>query len=132
MKTVFFVACVMLFELFWALNSFGQEVFQAAPVTSSKPLLDSNEINFEKLPLNKLTRGITNTTFFWLEAPAQMCQTAKEAENELVGGSLGLMKGIFTSFLRALTGIIDVATFIIPPYDRPLMDPEYVFSRFNP
>ncbi len=131
MKKMILVICLLLFGLLWTLDVFCQEPVNTIPATNCRPLLDAKEISFEKLPLNKLTRGITNTTFFCLEAPAQMYETAKESENEFVGGSLGLIKGVFVSFLRALTGIFDVVTFIIPPYDSPLMEPEYVFSRFN-
>ncbi len=56
-----------------------------------------------------------------------MGKTAKE-ENEFVGGTLGFAKGIFIGVLRFGTGVFDMVTFIIPPYNHPLMEPEYVFS----
>lgn len=132
MKTIVFAICVFLVSLFFVKDIFGQEsTTTMRPDTSAQPLVDSRDTGFEKTPFNKLVRGITNTTFFWLEVPAGMSETAKEENNEFVGASMGLLKGIFTGFLRAVTGIFDTVTFIIPPYKKPLMDPEYVFSRFD-
>lgn len=135
MKAVIFVVCVLLLHFLLTTNAFGedskQETTAPPPPSYSAPLIDRNESGFKKMPLNKFTRGIVNISFFWLEVPIEMNKTAKE-QNQFVGGTLGLAKGFFAGFLRIATGVVDIATFIIPPYDRPLMEPEYVFSTPDP
>lgn len=131
MKAIIFVVYILLFGFLMATNIFGQDSASTTAPVRAPSLLDAKDITFERLPFNKLARGATNTLFFWLEVPAGVHQTAKEENNEFIGFSLGLIKGVFTGFLRGVTGIFDLVTFIIPPYDRPLMEPEYVFSRFD-
>jgi len=128
MKAITFVVCILLFQVLVTTDIFGEDsVSKPKAPEYQPPLVDSKDTDFERTPLNKLARGLVNLAFFWLEVPIQMGKTAKE-ENEFVGGTVGLAKGAFIGVLRFGTGVLDMVTFIIPPYNRPLMEPEYVFS----
>jgi len=89
--------------------------------------MDTAMIQYENSPTNKLGRGALNTATFWAEIPAQALKVSKERD-PLQGMTVGVAEGIFTSLLRGMTGIYDIVTFAIPPYDRPLMEPEYAFQ----
>jgi putative exosortase-associated protein (TIGR04073 family) len=90
--------------------------------------LDSDYISYDNTPVRKLTRGITNTAFCWAEIPADVAKTAKQTD-PIIGVTYGTVKGVFTGVTRGLLGIVDTLTFFIPPYDKPLMKPEYAYTR---
>lgn len=97
-------------------------------------LINTTDMRYEKSPLNKLGRGIINTLTCVVEIPAETYKVSED-KDPLVGCTLGLVEGFFTAMLRGLTGIFDTVTFIIPPYDKPLMQPEYAlmsaFEKFR-
>jgi len=39
------------------------------------------------------------------------------------------VEGTITAVIRGFTGIFDALTFFAPPYDQPLMEPEYAINR---
>ena len=88
--------------------------------------IDTDNIRYESSPVNKFGRGLINAATCWLEVPAEVYRVAKEKGN-FVGGTLGLLQGVCSTLLRAATGVVDVATFIIPPYNHPLIQPEYAY-----
>lgn len=90
----------------------------------SKNAIDADELSYQKTPFNKFGRGLVNTATCWLEIPAEFFQVSQE-KNPAAGVIIGFPKGLFMTALRCLTGLIDVVTFVIPPYDKPLMKPEY-------
>jgi len=90
--------------------------------------LDSDYISYDNTPVRKLTRGVTNTAFCWAEIPADVAKTSK-ATDPILGVTYGAVKGVFTGVTRGLLGIVDTLTFFVPPYDKPLMQPEYAYTR---
>lgn len=92
--------------------------------------IDTSDMRYEKSPLNKLGRGVINTVTCLAETPAGIYRVSKD-KGEVVGVTLGFVEGLVTSFLRGASGIFDMVTFIIPPYDRPLMQPEYALDSFE-
>ena len=76
-------------------------------------------------PLRKLSRGLVNVSWGWVEIPRQMIKSEKET-NEVGGFFIGLFKGIVYTVGRSFIGAYEVATFLIPSY-RPVVEPEFIF-----
>ncbi len=75
----------------------------------------------------KLGRGIFNGATCWVEVFKHAYLTAQERD-PLTGLVFGAAKGVGYGVVRAASGAFDIATFALPPYDKPLMDPEFVFE----
>ena len=76
---------------------------------------------------DKLGRGLINGATGWCEYPKQIVETSKE-ENVAVGITWGQVKGVAYAIARHGLGAFDTATFYLPPYDKPVLEPEYVFE----
>lgn len=75
---------------------------------------------------DKLTRGLVNFATGWIELPQKIHETSKEF-NPIVGITYGSIKGLGYSVARMGTGAFDSVTFVVPPYDKPIMEPKYAF-----
>ncbi len=82
--------------------------------------MDTRLMTLGKTPVNKLIRGLVNCFTFLVELPASICDVSTR-KGALSGCTLGVADGIFTSFMRLGTGLFDTVTFLIPPYDKPLL-----------
>lgn len=78
----------------------------------------------------KLARGFVNLVGCWLEVPKQIYLVSKK-DNLFVGLTYGLVKGIGLGVYRFADGLFETLTFVIPPYDMILVEPEYVFEGWN-
>jgi putative exosortase-associated protein (TIGR04073 family) len=81
---------------------------------------------------NKLVRGVANVATGWVELPKQIVVTFKE-EGAVKGIFVGPLKGIGMTLVRTVSGVVEVATFIVPfpgCYD-PYFDPEYVWQGWS-
>ncbi|MBM3250397.1 MAG: exosortase system-associated protein, TIGR04073 family [Candidatus Omnitrophica bacterium] len=87
-------------------------------------LVDTADPHYDKTPINKLARGAINIATCWEEIPADVFRVSKE-KNDIAAYTLGVAEGTTTALIRALSGVFDVVTFILPPYNKPLMQPEY-------
>jgi len=76
---------------------------------------------------DKLKRGVINSSLCFLEVPKQISQESKD-HDKFTGFVYGTISGTGYAAARATTGIIDTGTFLIPEYDKPIMDPEYVYE----
>ena len=76
---------------------------------------------------DKLGRGLINGATGWCEYPKQIVETSKE-DNIAVGLTWGQLKGVGMGIARTGLGVYDTATFFLPPYDKPVMEPKYVFE----
>ena len=92
------------------------------------PVIDADKIPYRTKAINKLDRGIVNTATFWLEVPAEVAKVSKE-QDPFMGATVGLVHGLITSVVRAGTAAFDTVTFFVPPYDKPVMKPEYALNR---
>jgi putative exosortase-associated protein (TIGR04073 family) len=97
------------------------------------PLIDDADMSttYGKTPFNKLTRGVLNMSTFYLEVPANVIRVGKEKNDYFIGATIGTAQGFFACMLRALTGVYDTVTFVIPPYNRPVMQPEYAVQSIE-
>lgn len=91
---------------------------------------DTRTMSLEETPVNKFLRGGVNSLTFIAELPASIWDTIKN-KGIAQGCTLGLAEGIVTSLARLGTGLFDVITFVIPPYDKPILTPEYAIQSFK-
>ena len=138
MKRVFLISCALMFTLSLITGVYAEEAktseaknatqdtIKCAPVA---PLNAEND-NYNNSPVNKLGRGVANAATCWLEVPAEICRVSED-KGPILGYTLGFVEGVFTTLFRGATGIFDAVTFIIPPYNKPLMDPEYAIDSFG-
>jgi putative exosortase-associated protein (TIGR04073 family) len=145
MKIFSLVICLGIFVLSGSLNAYSSEnkgYIQGNPPAASEPSAapDVNEsqtpihagkMGYEKTPLNKLERGILNIATFYLEIPASEYRVTKDKDNAFFGATMGTVQGVFTALFRGLTGVLDTVTFLVPPYNKPLMVPEYAVDSLD-
>ncbi len=68
----------------------------------------------------KLGRGIGNLIKAPIEIPVTLFNVSAETD-VVIGIPLGLLAGSVAGCERVIAGVIDLGTFIFPPYDRPLI-----------
>lgn len=90
-------------------------------VNSGQPVLDYDWTE-------KGSIGIINSVTFWTDLPKEIGATA-EADNLLAGLTFGLGRGLIVSAARGMSGVYDMATFGIPPYNKPAMKPAYTVKK---
>lgn len=110
------LACAFSSEI-----AYAQDKINTAPAPSS--ITQDNEQE-ENSAMNKLERGAINVATCWMEVPDGVAKGNKE-EEPVKGTILGIIGGACATALRAVTGVLDVVTFWLPPYNKPLMQPEY-------
>lgn len=94
--------------------------------------IDANrDFAYKKSPLNKLGRGAINLVTCWAEVPAQFFKVsaATPDDNTVAGALVGFPQGALIGLVRGATAIYDICTFPIPPYDKPVMKPEYAIQH---
>ncbi len=119
------ILCSVILAMSLLVSANAEEV--QAPVTDYGYAIDTDNIHYENSPVNKLGRGIINTATCWAEVPASIAKVSKQTD-PFVGATLGTVEGVFTGILRGITGIFDAVTFVIPPYNKPMMEPEYALK----
>jgi putative exosortase-associated protein (TIGR04073 family) len=105
------------------------EAAQGTRIVSETPQsgLDTRDVPLAKTPFNKLTRGAVNTATFLCEVPASIWYVS-ENRNPLAGWTIGAVEGAGIAAMRLGSGLFDLVTFAFPPYNKPLMKPEYAFE----
>jgi putative exosortase-associated protein (TIGR04073 family) len=89
--------------------------------------LDTRSLSVSKTPLNKLIRGLVNVATCIVELPASIVEVSRD-KGFVKGATLGVADGLVTTVVRLGTGLFDAVTFVIPPYDKPLLKPEYAIE----
>lgn len=86
--------------------------------------------------LLKLSRGITNIAFFWVEPLTNPIKEGWRVENaggNTIGVVAGMATGVFTgtgyAAARLGFGAVDIASFVVPT--PPIMNPETPFGFFE-
>ena len=78
----------------------------------------------ENTPVNKIGVGAMNAATSWTEVPKEIGELSAKT-NPLVGATVGFGAGLVKGLARGAAGVVDMATFGVPPYDKPLMQPAY-------
>jgi len=125
-KFITILILIFAFSLALTVNAFAEEPNKQA--VNSSPVIQADEINYQDSPANKLGRGIGNTATCWAEIPQGMIDVSQKSD-PFLGATLGFFQGTFTALVRGATGLYDTITFAIPPYDKPLMQPEYALQN---
>lgn len=81
--------------------------------------------------LTKLGRGLANIGTSIIEVPKQTYLMAKNHPDPVTGSVFGFVKGLAYGVVRFGAGLADSLVCIIPPYDKPLMEPEFVFEGWE-
>ncbi|OGW77938.1 MAG: hypothetical protein A3I73_02680 [Omnitrophica bacterium RIFCSPLOWO2_02_FULL_45_16] len=84
-------------------------------------------------PVTKLGRGLCNILTSPLELPAQSSK-ANNSDGPFAGATVGVLKGLQMTVTRAVVGVYEVATFMLPSQKNSepiLKDPEYFFETSN-
>lgn len=84
----------------------------------------------ENNALAKLGRGLTNAVTGVVEVPKQIYLVSMEKE-PVTGITYGTAKGLCYGVLRTAAGVYDTVAFAIPPYDKPIMEPAFVFEGWQ-
>jgi putative exosortase-associated protein (TIGR04073 family) len=92
--------------------------------------LGEQDTRWAGTPVHKLERGLINIVTCPVELPASMLSVADE-KGQIFGFFIGTAEGLFTTLFRALSGLYDTATFLIPSYSKPIMEPEYALQSLD-
>jgi putative exosortase-associated protein (TIGR04073 family) len=129
-KTIrFFILFIFLFLS--ASNVFASKAQEDAARGKDITLVDTRDMRYHRTPVRKLFRGVSNIITCPLEVPASMFSTAADEENEFSGFFLGGVQGLCTTVLRGLEGVFDTVTFIIPPYSKSIVTPEFAWDSLR-
>ncbi|MDD4899365.1 MAG: exosortase system-associated protein, TIGR04073 family [Candidatus Omnitrophica bacterium] len=79
-------------------------------------------------PIDKMSDGVLNTTTAWTDIPKRVSTVSQES-NIVAGVVVGFSEGLVNGMARGASGVIDIATCGVPPYDEPLMKPEYKVKK---
>lgn len=121
-KAILFV-CIMILVFCVFAISYADEQEQGTSYG-----YEPDKVSYDNSPMNKLDRGVVNTATFWAEIPADIAKVSKE-KDPFAGCTLGVVQGTFNAIVRGFTGVFDMVTFFAPPYNKPLMKPEYAINR---
>lgn len=83
------------------------------PASLAAVLLSCANPSWAQDPIHKLGRGLTNVFTGWIEVPKQVYLGAQQ-DNEVVGATAGLFKGLGSTLLRTGIGLYDAITFPLP------------------
>ena len=92
------------------------------------PVVDLDKVPYSEKAINKLDRGVVNAATFWMEVPAEVARVSNE-KDPFLGVTVGVVRGLVASIFRAGSAAFDTTTFLMPPYDKPLVKPEYAYNR---
>jgi len=104
------------------LNNFNNYINE--PVMSEDGYIKSDYKAFADSPVEKGGFGVINTATAWTEIPKQIAETTDQS-NIVLGATVGLGMGVVSGIARGVSGAYDMVTCGLPPYDKPLIKPEY-------
>ncbi|MFH0855830.1 MAG: exosortase system-associated protein, TIGR04073 family [Candidatus Omnitrophota bacterium] len=133
MKNTALIAMLIFLSLVfcaWAQALEVPIVYTAPPINinaGTSTFLDSlnnDQDAYANSPVSKAGDGTLNAVSAWVDIPRGISEETQDS-NLFLGLTIGLGKGLVTGVKREAAGIVDVATCGFPPYDKPLMAPEY-------
>ncbi len=102
--------------------SFTAGAFAAdMPVAKKSAMTTPKPAAYPAGPIQKAERGFNNALFGWTEIPKRIVDKTNEYRNPFKGLILGTFQGTCKAFARTVSGVVDVATFPIAGYDKPII-----------
>ncbi len=90
--------------------------------------LNADKDIYNNCPISKAGDGMLNAVSAWIDIPKGINQETQET-NLFLGLTIGLGRGVINGFTREAAGVVDVATSGFPPYDNPLIAPDYKVNQ---
>ncbi|MDO8661884.1 MAG: exosortase system-associated protein, TIGR04073 family [Candidatus Omnitrophota bacterium] len=100
----------------------------SVPTPSFLERLNADNNIYENCPISKAGDGALNAALAWVDIPKGISEETEDS-NLFLGLTIGLGKGLIVGVKREAAGIIDLATCGFPPYDKPLMTPDYKVNQ---
>lgn len=110
----------------WALGCAAAWASSEAQATPSRAAYNHPVNLLAAGVLHKFSRGVVNVTTAGLELPRAFLGHA--SDSSAASYIIRPIKGIGRVIQRTAVGVWDVATCPVPPYDKPLMEPEYALN----
>ncbi len=88
----------------------------------------ATEVYFARSSL-KLTSGVVNVATGWMELPKTISLWQHKTDNELVGVTEGVLRGLVHTASRTASGALDLATFWLPTFPTP--NPPFIWEDFS-
>lgn len=102
---------------------------QAPDTTAFLERVNSPEdVYYNGSAVTKGSEGLLNVTTFWAEVPQEIYDTTADS-NILNGLTFGFARGLIYGFGRGAAGVIDTTTCVLPPYDDPIVQPQYTVKN---
>jgi len=137
MKRIGLILAAICLVLTYSSSTSGTEMPAAPTVyllhlnTGSSAFLDSlnqDKETYNNCPISKAGDGALNAVSAWTDIPAEI--SYETADNNILSGlTFGLGRGVISGFTREAAGLVDLATCAFPPYNQPLVEPEYAVKH---
>ena len=88
----------------------------------------TSEIYFNRAGL-KIVSGVANVATGWFELPKNISMWQKKTDNELVGLTEGVLRGLVHTVSRTASGALDVITFWLPTFPTP--SPPFIWEDYS-
>lgn len=116
------IVCVIAVVLV-SFSSFVFAVDTAAPTTEDKKPCEKAK-SCSTGPIQKANRGAGNLLLGWSEVPKKIINLTNECSDPVRGVLVGGYQGVCKALVRTFSGAVDLATFPIGKYDKPIIQPE--------
>ena len=90
--------------------------------------INKNKNTYANTPINKASDGVLNVVSAWIDIPEAISDEAADS-NLLTGWTIGLGRGVALGVKREAAGLVDFTTCAFPPYDKPMVAPEYTVNH---
>lgn len=130
-NTMFILILVSIISVFFNTNvqaDYEEDEYIEVGSIERLPVVNLDKVPYQDKAINKLDRGVVNAATFWMEVPAEVARVSNE-KDPFLGVTVGVVRGLVASIFRAGSAAFDTTTFLMPPYDKPLVKPEYAYNR---
>ena len=79
---------------------------------------------YNNSPMTKVGAGVNNTATCYMDVPLEVAKVSEE-QNAFTGWTAGLVGGIGKGLVRGASGIAEIVTSPLPPYDKPMIKTDY-------
>ena len=120
MKKILVIFCAVVLVLSFSITMFAANML----VKRYEKKEDPSAKVYPMGPYQKAERGICNIIWGWTEIPKTVVGVANATNNPIKGLLIGLPAGLGRAVARVFSGAVDILTFPIGRYDKPMILPE--------